>query len=51
MLEQASRLDPRNGNAHTMLGQTYRSLGREADADRELKLAEDLLLPTAAKGE
>jgi tetratricopeptide (TPR) repeat protein len=43
MLEQAIKLDPRNSNAHYMLGQAYQSLGRAEDAEREFKIAQELM--------
>jgi tetratricopeptide (TPR) repeat protein len=41
-LERAAAMDPNNPITHHLLGQTYRDLGRNGDADRELKLAEQL---------
>ena len=35
-------MDPNNPVTHHLLGQTYRDLGRTEDAERELKLAEQL---------
>jgi hypothetical protein len=35
-------MDPSNPISHHLLGQAYRDLGREEDAARELKLAEQL---------
>jgi Flp pilus assembly protein TadD len=35
-------MDPNNPIPHHLLGVTYRDLGRTEDADRELKLAEQL---------
>jgi len=41
-LQRALSMDPNNSVAHHLLGQTYRDLGRNEDADRELRLAEQL---------
>jgi tetratricopeptide (TPR) repeat protein len=41
-LRGAARLDPVDSTAHYLLAQTYRRLGRTPDADREIKLFEDL---------
>jgi len=41
-LERAISMDPNNNIPHHLLGQAYRDLGRTEDADRELKLAEQL---------
>jgi Flp pilus assembly protein TadD len=35
-------MDPGNPMPHQLLGQAYRSLGQTADAERELKQAEEL---------
>jgi Flp pilus assembly protein TadD len=35
-------MDPNNGIPHHLLGQAYRDLGQADDAERELKLAEQL---------
>ena len=35
-------MDPNNSVTHHLLGQAYRDLGRNEDATRELKLAEQL---------
>ena len=40
--EQAIQLDPNNAITHHLLGQAYRDLGRNEDAERELKLAGQL---------
>jgi tetratricopeptide (TPR) repeat protein len=40
--ERAAKMDPNNSITHHLLGQTYRDLGRAEDAERELKLAEQL---------
>ena len=41
-LEKAERMDPANFMTHSLLAQTYRGLGRTADASRELELTEKL---------
>jgi len=41
-LQRAISMDPNNNISHHLLGQAYRDLGRGEDADRELKLAEQL---------
>jgi len=41
-LQRALTMDPNNPIPHHLLGQAYRDLGRTADAERELKLAEQL---------
>ena len=41
-LQRAIAMDPNNAIPHHLLGQAYRDLGREEDAQRELKLAEQL---------
>jgi Flp pilus assembly protein TadD len=41
-LQRAVSMDPSNNIPHHLLGQAYRDLGRAEDADRELKLAEQL---------
>jgi tetratricopeptide (TPR) repeat protein len=41
-LREAARLDPIDSTAHYLLAQTYRRLGQMADADREIKVFEDL---------
>jgi tetratricopeptide (TPR) repeat protein len=41
-LQRALSMDPNNPIPHHLLGLTYRDLGRREDADRELKLAEQL---------
>ena len=40
-LQKAERMDPANYMTHNLLAQTYRTLGRTADATRELKLTSD----------
>lgn len=41
-LEKSLRMDPANYIAHHLMGEAYRGLGREADAERELKRSEEL---------
>jgi len=41
-LQRAVTMDPNNSITHHLLGQAYRDLGRNEDAERELKLAEQL---------
>ncbi len=41
-LQRAIAMDPNNPMPHHLLGQTYREMGRTEDADRELKLSEQL---------
>ena len=41
-LEKAERMDPANFMTHNLLAQTYRGLGRTADASRELQLTEKM---------
>ncbi len=41
-LQRAISMDPNNSISHHLLGQAYRDLGRTEDAERELKLAEQL---------
>jgi Flp pilus assembly protein TadD len=41
-LQRAVAMDPNNPIAHHLLGQSYRDLGKTDDAERELKLAEQL---------
>jgi Flp pilus assembly protein TadD len=41
-LQRAINMDPNNSISHHPLGQAYRDLGRSEDAERELKLAEQL---------
>lgn len=41
-LQRAVVMDPNNSITHHLLGQAYRDLGRNEDAERELKLAEQL---------
>jgi predicted Zn-dependent protease len=38
-LQHAEKMDPGNYMTHTLLNQAYRSLGREADAKREIDAA------------
>jgi tetratricopeptide (TPR) repeat protein len=41
-LRHAAAMDPNNPMTHHLLGQTYRDMGRNEEAESELKLAEDL---------
>ena len=41
-LQRAVAMDPNNPITHHLLGQAYRDLGQTEDAERELKIAEDL---------
>src|SRR5947199_9842934 len=41
-LQHAASMDPNNSITHHLLGQAYRDLGKKDDAERELKLAEQL---------
>ena len=41
-------MDPNNPITHHLLGQTYRDLGQTENAERELKLAEQLQQKQAA---
>jgi tetratricopeptide (TPR) repeat protein len=48
-LQHAISMDPNNSMPHHLLGQAYRDMGRADDADRELKLAEQLQERQSAK--
>ena len=48
-LQRAIAMDPNNSISHHLLGQAYRDLGRTEDAERELKLAEQLQTREDAK--
>jgi tetratricopeptide (TPR) repeat protein len=48
-LQHAISMDPNNAMPHHLLGQAYRDMGRADDADRELKLAEQLQVRPSAK--
>jgi len=48
-LQRAIAMDPNNSIPHHLLGQAYRDLGRTEDAERELKLSEQLQNRTEAK--
>jgi len=48
-LERAITMDPNNPIPHHLLGQAYRELGKTEDADRELKLSEQLQIQQNAK--
>jgi len=41
-LQHAATMDPNNPMTHQLLGQAYRDVGKTADAERELKIAEQL---------
>jgi tetratricopeptide (TPR) repeat protein len=41
-LQRAATMDPNNPMTHQLLGQAYRNVGKKDDAERELKLAEQL---------
>jgi Flp pilus assembly protein TadD len=41
-LQRAVAMDPNNSITHHLLGQAYRDLGRNDDAEKELKSAEQL---------
>jgi tetratricopeptide (TPR) repeat protein len=41
-LQRAATMDPNNPMTHQLLGQAYRNVGEKEDAERELKLAEQL---------
>ena len=41
-LEKASRMDPGNFIPHHLLGEAYRNIGKLADAERELKTADEI---------
>lgn len=47
-LKEAVKLEPRNADAHTQLGNVYDDLGRAADAEREYRLATELDPASAA---
>ena len=42
-------MDPNNSVTHHLLGQAYRDMGRNEDAERELKIAEQLQQSSNAK--
>jgi Flp pilus assembly protein TadD len=48
-LQRALTMDPNNPIPHHLLGQAYRELGRNEEADRELKLSEQLQVKQDAK--
>ena len=48
-LQRALAMDPNNPIPHHLLGQAYRELGRTEEAERELKLAEQLQVQQSAK--
>ena len=41
-LQRALQMDPNNVMGHQLLGQTYRELGQTEEAERELRLAQQL---------
>ena len=41
-LQRAATMDPNNPMTHQLLGQAYRDVGKSEDAERELKIAEQL---------
>ena len=41
-LLRAANMDPNNPMTHQLLGQAYRDMGKADDAERELKIAEQL---------
>jgi Flp pilus assembly protein TadD len=41
-LKKAAGMDPSNPMTHHLLGQTYRDMGKNEEAESELKLAEEL---------
>jgi tetratricopeptide (TPR) repeat protein len=48
-LQHAEKMDPSNTMTHTLLSQTYRRLGREDDAKREIDLASKIHASTELK--
>jgi tetratricopeptide (TPR) repeat protein len=48
-LQHAEKMDPSNTMTHTLLGQTYRKLGRDEDAKREIDLASKIRASTELK--
>jgi tetratricopeptide (TPR) repeat protein len=48
-LQHAEKMDPSNTMTHTLLSQTYRKLGREDDAKREIDLASKIHASTELK--
>lgn len=50
-LQKALRMDPSNYMSHHLMGEAYRGLGRTADAERELKKAEELQSAQGSKPE
>jgi Flp pilus assembly protein TadD len=48
-LQHALSMDPNNSVAHHLLGQTYRDMGKSEDAERELKIAQQLQESGGAK--
>ena len=48
-LQRAERMDPANYMTHNLLSQAYRSVGRTAEATKELQLTEQTQHPDSAK--
>ncbi len=48
-LQRAAAMDPNNPITHHLLGQAFRDLGQSEEADRELKIAEQLNTAQSAK--
>lgn len=48
-LERAESMDPANYRTHSLLGQAYRSMGRQEDASREVQTAQRLQAATEPK--
>lgn len=48
-LQRAATMDPNNPMTHQLLGQAYRNVGKKEDAERELKLAEQLQNPQSLR--
>jgi pentatricopeptide repeat protein len=49
--QQALRMDPNNSMAHYLLGQAYRDMGKGDDAEREMKIAQQLQSAHDSKAE
>jgi Flp pilus assembly protein TadD len=48
-LQHALSMDPNNSVTHHLLGQAYRDMGKNEDAERELKIAQQLQESGSAK--
>jgi Flp pilus assembly protein TadD len=48
-LQRAASMDPNNAITHHLLGQAYRDLGKNDEAERELKIASQLQQDGSAK--